>query len=116
MQTTNAYEEKQEARRERLLAAADKAEARADQAYRRADLREEVSGIPFGQPILVGHHSERRHRRTIARAAAAMGRAVAESKRADELSHQAALDGPAGISRRKEERIVGHACGRPVRY
>src|SRR3546814_14142517 len=96
MQTTNAYEEKQEARRERLLAAADKAEARADQAYRRADLREEVSGIPFGQPILVGHHSERRHRRTIARAEAAMGRAVAESKRADELRRKAASVGKIG--------------------
>src|SRR3546814_17632622 len=98
MKATKAYEEKQGERRERLLAAADKAEARADQAYRRADLREEVSGILFGQPILVGHHSERRHRRTIARAEAAMGRAVAESKRADELRRKAASVGHAGIS------------------
>src|SRR3546814_15322239 len=136
MKATKAYEEKQGERRERLLAAADKAEARADQAYRRADLREEVSGIPFGQPILVGHHSERRHRRTIARAEAAMGRAVAESKRADELRRKAASVGTAGISSedpeagekiadkvvrleakqaRSEERRVGEECGSTCR-
>lgn len=94
----NRYEVKQEARRERLLGAADKAQARASQAFQRADLREEASGIPFGQPILVGHHSEGRHRRIIARAEAAMGRAVAESKRAEELRHKAASVGTGGIS------------------
>src|SRR3546814_2170506 len=60
--------------------------------------REEASSIPLGQPIRVGHHSERRHRRTSARAEAAMGRAVAESKRADELRRKAASVGTAGIS------------------
>ena len=33
-----------------------------------------VAGIPFGQPILVGHHSERRHRRDLARHDSAMSR------------------------------------------
>ena len=41
--------------------------------------------IPFGQPILVGHHSEKRHRRTIDRAHNAMGKAVELSKTADKL-------------------------------
>ena len=59
--------------RERLENRADKrdewAESRmqkADQAW--DDSRKAVEGIPLGQPILVGHHSERGHRRAIKRA------------------------------------------------
>jgi hypothetical protein len=54
------------------------AQARHQQAeieWDKADLREERSGIPLGQPILVGHHSEGRHRRAIERADNAMRRA-----------------------------------------
>ena len=47
---------------------ADSRAEKRDEAWKAADLREEVSGIPFGQPILVGHHSERRHRRILERA------------------------------------------------
>lgn len=94
----NSYEAKQEARRARLEAAADRAEAKANAAYKRADLREEASGIPLGQPILVGHHSERRHRRTIERADNAMRASIAESKRAGELRARAAAVGSGGIS------------------
>ena len=47
---------------------ADSRAEKRDEAWKAADLREEVSGIPFGQPILVGHHSERRHRKILARA------------------------------------------------
>jgi len=39
--------------------------------------------IPLGQPILVGHHSERRHRRDIERIDNAMRRSVDEAKRSD---------------------------------
>ncbi|WP_409409289.1 DUF3560 domain-containing protein [Acidithiobacillus ferriphilus] len=57
----NAYEQKVEARRERYQALAEKmrqrATARIDQAKRMADV------IPFGQPIQVGHHSEKSDRR-----------------------------------------------------
>jgi hypothetical protein len=35
-----------------------------------------ADGIPFGQPILIGHHSERRHRRDIKRIEDGMHRAV----------------------------------------
>jgi len=63
----NSYEAKQEAKRERLEAAADRAEARSDDAYRKSDLREEVSGIPFGQPIIIGSSGEARHRTAIKR-------------------------------------------------
>ncbi|MBU2724049.1 DUF3560 domain-containing protein [Acidithiobacillus ferridurans] len=57
----NAYEQKFEARKERYRARAEKlrglAKSRLDQARRMADV------IPFGQPILVGHHSEKRDRK-----------------------------------------------------
>lgn len=94
----NSYEAKQEARRERLERAADRARNKANQLFDRADLREEKSGIPFGQPVLVGHHSERRHRRAIERADNAMRRGVEESKRANELASRAASIGTGGIS------------------
>lgn len=35
-----------------------------------------VAGIPFGQPVLVGHHSQRRHERAIRRSRAKLGQAV----------------------------------------
>ncbi len=94
----NSYEEKQARRKERLEAAADRAEARSNTAYERGDLREEKSGIPLGQPILIGHHSERRHRKAIERADNAMRKAVSEQKRADELRSKAASVGTGGIS------------------
>lgn len=62
-------------RRERLEAKQAKREQwaegrKADAArhWEAGDLREEKSGIPFGQPVLVGHHSERHHRRALERA------------------------------------------------
>ena len=49
----------------RLQAKADKAQRLADSALARA--RRMADGIPFGQPILVGHHSEKRDRNYRAR-------------------------------------------------
>lgn len=95
---TNAYEAKQAARRARLEAAADRAEARADAAYKRADMSEAATGIPFGQPILVGHHSEARHRRAIEKADRAMRASIEESKRAADLRGRAAAVGTGGVS------------------
>lgn len=94
----NEYEAKQERRRERLEARAARLAAKASAEFRKADLREEASGIPFGQPILVGHHSERRHRNAIARAHAAMGRGVALDKAAQAAAAAAEGVGSAGIS------------------
>jgi len=94
----NHYERKQEAKRERLLAAAERAEAQSEAAHKRADMREEVSGIPFGQPILVGHHSEGRHRAAIRRADNAMRASVEADKRAKELRGRAEGVGKGGIS------------------
>lgn len=92
----NPYEQRQDARRARLERAAEHAHAESDAALSRA--RESVAGIPFGQPILVGHHSERRHRAALRRHDAAMGRAVDASKRARQLEERAAAVGTGGIS------------------
>lgn len=87
-------------RRERLEARlakreqwAEKAEARAEQ--RHATAHSILDPIPLGQPILVGHHSEGRHRRALDRADANMRKAVEETglarhheQKADGLARQ----------------------------
>jgi hypothetical protein len=102
----NAYEQKLQSRKDRLDAAADRAEAKSNAAYKRADLREEVSGIPFGQPILVGHHSEGRHRRAIERADNAMRASIEADRRAAELRAKAEGVGTAGISSDDPDAVV----------
>ena len=49
-----------------------------------------VANIPMGQPILVGHHSERRHRRTLDRSWDALGRSVLLTRKAE--MHEAKAD------------------------
>jgi hypothetical protein len=101
----NHYEQRQEARRERLEARAERLRKEAGAAFHRADLREEVSGIPFGQPILVGHHSEKRHRAVIARANRALDKGIALNKAANEAASRAAGVGSGGISSDDPETI-----------
>ena len=98
------YEERREARRDRLEGAAERAQAQSDSAFKRA--RGAVAGIPFGQPILVGHHSERRHRRDLTRSDAAMRRGVEASRRAGELRSRAAGVGRGGISSDDPEAVA----------
>ena len=66
--------ERLEARQEKRENWAIGREAKAEAAFKTSTAA--TAGIPFGQPILVGHHSERRHRNVIKKAHAAMGRAV----------------------------------------
>lgn len=77
----NHYEIKQEARRERYLALAKKRRAESDQRYNTSKKLGEM--IPFGQPILVGHHSEAGHRRHIDKIHNNMRKAVELDKKAD---------------------------------
>ena len=94
--TRSNYEERQVARKERLLERADKADRRADDAERAVD---EIAGaIPMGQPILVGHHSERRHRRDLERIDRGMRKTIEERKYADDLRRRAESVGTAGVS------------------
>ena len=100
----NAYEEKQEAKRERYedLAAKNRAEAtRRHQASHAA-----TEGIPLGQPILVGHHSEGYHRRALAKSWNNLGKAVEATEKAAYYDQKAASVGKAGISSDDPEAVV----------
>ncbi len=92
----NAYEAKQTARRDRLQRASERARREAETAHGAATRIWDA--IPMGQPILVGHHSERRHRRDLSRADRAMRRSLEANKRSKELAGRAAAVGSAGIS------------------
>lgn len=92
----NEYEDEQEARKERLLERAEKAEQRAAAAEKGASDR--AGMIPMGQPILVGHHSERRHRRDLERINRGFDKAHEERAKAEELRRRAAAVGRGGIS------------------
>lgn len=82
------YRERREARAEQLRGWAEKREAKSnamlDHAHAMADV------IPFGQPILVGHHSERRDRNYRDRVWNAMGAAVENARKADAMQTRAA--------------------------
>lgn len=73
--------ERQEARAERYRQYAENAANRASAAFNASN--DAVADIPLGQPILVGHHSEKAHRRAIERSNSAMMRSVHESEKAE---------------------------------
>lgn len=81
--------ERAAARAERMDSRAEKRSAEAERRLEASDLREEKSGIPFGQPILVGHHSERRHRRALEKAHANLGKGVEAQRDAERASEAA---------------------------
>lgn len=83
-------------RRERLerkleLRAEWAAKAEARSARRFESARKVADGIPFGQPILVGHHSERHHRADLARIEGNMRKGCEESALAKH--HESKADG-----------------------
>jgi len=92
----NDYEDKQEQRRQRYLKRAEAQERKAEQARRVAD--QISSAIPPGQPILVGHHSEKRHRRDLQRIDDNMRKAIEASDKARYYRSKAAAVGEGGIS------------------
>ena len=66
--------ERAQRRAARRIAWAESREKKAEEAYQKS--RELGSVIPFGQPILVGHHSERGHRALIGRIQSAATQSV----------------------------------------
>lgn len=80
-------QEKAEDRAERLSEAARKAETESTRAYE--GVKRISDFIPMGQPILVGHHSERHHRRDIERMDNGMRKSVGLSKKAEYYSDRA---------------------------
>lgn len=91
-----AYRDKVERRRESLEVRAEAARQEAAHQFQRSD--DAVRGIEPGQPILVGHHSERRHRRDLDRSWTALGKGVQATRKAERLEARAAVVGTAGIS------------------
>jgi hypothetical protein len=83
-----SYAERREARIERLRDRAERARREAEAHRARAAAIAAV--IPLGQPILVGHHSERRHRRDVERIERGFERAHEARQRAAELERRAA--------------------------
>ncbi|GGF91435.1 MULTISPECIES: DUF3560 domain-containing protein [Cysteiniphilum] len=92
----NSYEERQEARKQRYK---EKAQ---ELAHLSNELAEESSkmarAIPFGQPILVGHHSEKSDRSYRAKIGAKMDKAVAAQDKAEYYAQKAESVGKGGIS------------------
>lgn len=69
--------ERRERRAERRRDWAEGREAKADAAHQAA--HDATAAIPFGQPILVGHHSESKHRRAVQRGQRQASKAVEHS-------------------------------------
>ena len=73
--------ERKQARADRYRERALQAKAGSTAAYRRSE--ELTKNIPSGQPILVGHHSEKRHRRALECSWNALGKSVELERKAD---------------------------------
>lgn len=91
----NQYEARIEERRERFEDRANAATARSNAAYQASG--DAVKGIPLGQPIFIGHHSERGHRRALERSDNGMRRSIQEQKKSEYYAGRAAAVGSAGI-------------------
>lgn len=81
--------ERLEKKLEKRLDWAESRDKKSDAAHAR--VHEIADGIPFGQPILVGHHSERRARRDQERMDAGMRASIDNSRAADD--HRSKADG-----------------------
>lgn len=92
----NDYELKQKARKERLLARAEKANQESIARYTTATSM--ADAIPFGQPILVDHHSAKRDRNYRARIGTNMRKSIEADEKAARLKARAAGVGKAGVS------------------
>ncbi len=71
----------------RLLESSRRAEERASDYFRKSE--QATEGIPLGQPILVGHHSEKCHRAALAKSHSAMNHACEEFNKAESYEQRA---------------------------
>ena len=83
----NNFENKRQNRIDRYTELAQKSESKSDDAYKKA--KKESSMIPFGQPILVGHHSEKRHRNHLKRIDGVFEKSFKEQEKADYYRNKA---------------------------
>jgi len=87
MLTEQEYNEKRQARYDRLASAAERAAKASNEAWNASN--QIASIIPLGQPIMVGHHSEGRHRRAIAQIQSKARKGYELYKQAQELKSRA---------------------------
>lgn len=80
-------QEKQESRAERYRELARKANQQSTEAYQQS--HKMVEHVPMGQPILVGHHSERAHRSLLSRSWNALGKSVKLGEKAEYFEQKA---------------------------
>ncbi|MCD9492600.1 DUF3560 domain-containing protein [Photobacterium phosphoreum] len=97
------YKDRIESKRERLESRAEKASQQSNSYY--LSSKNLADMIPFGQPILVGHHSEGKARRHADKIFNDMGKSVAAGKKAEYLENKAANLGKNGIASDDPEAI-----------
>lgn len=85
--TGSTYRDRRLRKAERLRGWAEKREARAESAFDRAG--DIADSIPFGQPILKGHHSQRRAERDQERIEAGMRAGIDHSRTAERMRERA---------------------------
>lgn len=100
----NPYEAKQEARRERLEDRAERLRAEAHAKIERA--RDMAEVIPFGQPILVGHYSEKRDRNYREKIHNTFAKGYEALQAAETVAGRAASVGTGGISSDDPEAVA----------
>lgn len=81
-------QDRAQAKSDKLNGYADNAEKRSDSFYQKSQTGRDF--LSLGEPIKVGHHSERRHRKLIESNWKAMGKCVEESEKAKEYERRAA--------------------------
>ena len=81
------FHERKEARIARYQELAEKNKVASDAAYKAS--HDAVKNIPMGQPILVGHHSENQHRRTLKRSWDKMDKSIELSNKSDYYAEKA---------------------------
>ena len=89
-----SFAKQQENKAERAKKRAERFEGYSKNAAKRSDtLCKEstgfIDGIPFGQPILVDHHSGKRHRRLLERSNNKMRKSIEEQKKSEHYEYKA---------------------------
>jgi hypothetical protein len=97
--------ERSEYRAERYGQRAQTKRKESEQAYHRSNAA--IEGIEPGQPVLVGHHSEKHHRRALERSHRAMGQSVQADRAATRLTEKAA-GSQAQVQKRQSKAYLGN--------
>jgi hypothetical protein len=108
----STFQARQDASEERADAHAERATRERGRSNERHEAaRAAVAMIPTGQPILVGHHSERRHRRDLERHDRNMRKAIEHGERASEAARRSDSV-RAGAEARERPVVMGRKVAR----